>query len=78
MCLTIDCSGIYPDKLNRFSTDVENTVCRTCYFNVGNNDQNFNVVISRRINDEKDDNDFYFKIEPVRSKTNSKTFQCKI
>ena len=53
-------------------------LCQTCYFNVGNNDQNFDVVISRRINDEKDDNDFYFKIEPVRTKANNKTFQCKI
>ena len=77
VCLTIDCSGVNPDRSGRFRIDAENLVMQTCYFNVGKDDQTFNIFLNKRLNNDKRSNNFYFKIDCMKSKTNNKTFNAK-
>ena len=47
ICLTIDCSGVNINRPDRFRTKAHNTDEQICYFNAQNNDQLFNVFVSK-------------------------------
>ena len=53
VCLTIDCSGFNPNGPGRFRTNADNPISKTCYFNVSDDDQMFNVFLSTRINSDE-------------------------
>ena len=68
--LTIDSSGVNKDGPGRFRTKADNPEFQACYFNSKNDQQVYNEFISQRINDDKNESDFHFKIVRQRSKTN--------
>ena len=77
ICLALDCRSINPNSPGRFRTETDNPEELTCYFNVENNDQLFNVFLSRRIrNSEMLADAIHFQIERVESRTKNmiKTF----
>ena len=76
-CLTIDCSRINKTGLGRYRTRADNPEKQVCYFNEPRNDQVYNVFISERIKSGNFEKDIYFKIDWVKSKTDSKTFSAK-
>ena len=74
--MTTDRLDVNRNGPGRFRTDAENPVLQTCYFNVGRDVQTFNVFLSRRLNDDKRNNNFCFKIDRVGRKTNN--FYCEV
>ena len=76
-CLTIDCSGINKNGPGRYRTRADNPEKQVCYFNEPRNDQVYNVFISERIKSGNFEKDIYFKIDRVKSKTDSETFSAK-
>ena len=48
-----------------------------CYFNEPRNDQVYNVFISERIKSGNFEKGIYFKIDRVKSKMDSETFNAK-
>ena len=63
-----------PNGPGRFRTEVDNLIRKTCYFNIQNNDQLFNVFINKRINNKNLSDEIYFEIGRVKRNTNMKTF----
>ena len=77
----MDYSGINPNGPGRFRKKQDNLVQQTCYFNVKNTNQLFNVFISKRAkNNEISEDNIHFQIERVtsRTKSNNKTFDAKL
>ena len=75
VCLTLDCSNINKDGPGRFRTEADNPEFQVCYFNSANDEQLYNEFVSQRIRAPSDENDFYFKIVELKSKTrNNLTF----
>ena len=71
VCLTLDCSNTNKDGPGRFHTEAHNPDFQSCYFNSTNDEQVYNEFISKRIKKEVSDNNFYFKISDLKSKTNN-------
>ena len=63
ICLTIDSSGVNKDGPGRFRTKADNPEFQVCYFNSKNDEQVYNEFISQKINNDENENDFYFKID---------------
>ena len=75
VCLTLDCSNTNKDGPGRFRTETDNPDFQSCYFNSANDEQVYNEFISERIKNNVSDDNFYFKISELKSKTNKeKTF----
>ena len=75
-CLTIDCSY----KKNgpaRYRSAAGNPDEQVCYFNKPNDDEYYNVFISKQIKAENFSEGIYFKIERVRGKTEKKNFDTR-
>ena len=70
VCLTLDCSYTNKDGTGRFCTEAVNPDFQSCYFNSMNDEQVYNEFISERIKLEVSDDNFYFKISKLKSKTN--------
>ena len=66
-----------PDDPGQFRTDAENLVIQTCCFDLGKNNQTFNIYFRRHLNADKRNNNFYFKVNCERNKKNNKTFNAK-
>ena len=76
-CLTIDCSRINKNGPRRYRTKADNPEKQVCYFNEPWNDQVYNVFIGKRIKSGNFEKGIYFKIDQVKSKTDSETFSAK-
>ena len=76
-CLTIDCSRINKNGPERYRTKTDNPEKQVCYFNGTRNDQVYLVFISERIKSGNFEKGIYFKIDRVKSKTDSETFSAK-
>ena len=77
VCLSIDCSGFNPSGPGSFRTKAGNPDSQTCYFNVSNDNQMFNVFISAHINIGEGENKILFQIDGIKSTTNNETFGAK-
>ena len=77
-CLTIYCSGINPNGPGRFRTKADNPVSQTCYFNVQDDEELFNVFISKRINNDSTEDKVLLKIEYVKTEANNEPFDAKL
>ena len=75
-CLTIDCGYINQNGPGRFRSHAENPEKQVCYFNKPNEDK-FYVFLSRRIKGEDFDSKFYFKVEKLRGRDSTETFNAK-
>ena len=77
ICLTLDSSNTNKDGPGRFRTEADNPDFQSCYFNSANDEQVYNEFISERIKNDVSDDNFYFKISEIKSKTNKeKTFSA--
>ena len=76
-CLTTDCSGVNKNYPGRHRTKADNPEKQVCYFNETWNDQVYLVFISERIKSGNLEKGIYFKIDLVKSKTDSETFSAK-
>ena len=72
-CLTIDCS-----RINKNGARADNPEKQVCYFNETRNDQIYNVFTSERMKSANFEKGIYFKIDRVKSKTDSETFSAKL
>ena len=70
-CLSIDCSGNNKNGPGRYRTQTGNPEEQVCYFNEPRNDQVYNIFISKRIKSGNFEKGIYFKIDRVKSKTDS-------
>ena len=68
-CLTIDCSYKNKNGPGRYRSAADNPDEQVCYFNKPNDDEYYNVFISKRIKAKNFSEGIYFKIERVRGKT---------
>ena len=66
---------IKTDLVSRSAAD--NPDEQLCYFNKPNDDEYYNVFISKRIKAENFSEGIYFKIERVRGKTEKENFDAK-
>ena len=71
VCLILDCSGNILNGPGKFRAEADNPDSQTCYFNVNNDEQIFNVYICKQKNNSEDNNDIQFKIIHLKSKTNN-------
>ena len=71
VCLTLDCSGNVLNEPGKFRIEADSPDSQICYFNVINNEQLFNVYISKQINNSQDNDDIQFKIIHLKSKANN-------
>ena len=77
VCLTLECSNTNQDGPGGFCTEVDNPDFQSCYFNSANDEQVYNEFFSERIKKEVSDDNFYFKISELKSKSNNeKTFNA--
>ena len=76
-CLTIDCSYKNKNGPARYRSAADNPDEQVCYFNKPNDDEYYNVFISKRIKAENFSEGIYFKIERVRGKTEKENFDIK-
>ena len=76
--LTVDCSGVNINAPGRFRTKSENPNKQVWYFSSQNDNQLFNVLINKQINEKSSTGGIYFQIERVRSKTNTDTCDAKV
>ena len=69
LCFTIDCN--YKNKTGpaRYRSAADNPDEKVCYFNKPNDDEYYDVFISKRIKAENFSERIYFKIERVKGKT---------
>ena len=77
-CLTIDCSYKNKNGPARYSSAADNPDEQVCYFNKPNDDEYYNVFISKRINAENFSEGIYFKTERVREKTEKENFDARL
>lgn len=77
---TIDCSGVNINGLHRFRTKIQKPYEQVFYFNTQNDDQLFNVFVSKKQKNKWKNSTagIYFQIERFRSETNSETFDAKV
>ena len=61
----------------RYRSVADNPDEQVCYFNKPNDDEYYNVFISKRIKAEYFSEGIYFKIERVRGKTEKENFDTK-
>ena len=73
-----DCSGVNVNGPGRFRTIAENPAEQVCYFNMHNNDQLFDVFVSKRINSNNSPAGIYFQIDNIKSKKNTDTFDARV
>ena len=76
-CLTIDCSGNNKNGPGWYRTQANNLEKQVCYFNEPLNNQVYNSLISERTKCGTFEKGSYFKIDQVKSKTDSETFSVK-
>ena len=76
-CLTNDCSYKNKNGPGRYRSAANNPDEQVCYFNKPNDDEYYNVFISKRIKAENFSEGIYFKIERVRGKTEKENFDIK-
>ena len=76
-CLTNDCSYKNKNGPGRYRSAANNPDEQVCYFNKPNDDEYYNVFISKRIKAENFSEGIYFKIERVRGKTEKENFDAK-
>ena len=76
-CLTTDCSGVNKNYPGRHRSKGDNPEKQVCYFNETWNDQVYLVFISQRIKSGNFEKGIYYKIDLVKSKTDSETFIAK-
>ena len=76
-CLTTCCSGNNKNGPGRHRTQADNPEKQVRYFNEPRNDQVYNIFISEQIKSENFEKGTYFKIDCVKSKTDSETFSAK-
>ena len=69
VCLTLDCDNTNKDGPGTFRTEADNPDFQSCYFNSANDQHIYNEFISKRIKNEVADDNFYFKISELKSKT---------
>ena len=76
-CLTIDCS--YKNKIEPgwYRSAADNPDEQVCYFNKPNDNEYYNVFISKRIKAENFSEGINFKIKRVRGKTEKENFDAK-
>ena len=77
VCLIIDCSGFNPKGPSRFRTNGDNPVSQTCYLNVSDDNQMFNVFLCTRIKSQEATEKILFQIDGIKSRTNNETFNTK-
>ena len=70
VCLTLDCYNTNKDGPGTFRAEADNPDFQSCYFNSANDQHIYNKFISKRIKNEVADDNFYFKISELTSKTN--------
>lgn len=77
---TIDCSGVNINGPHRFRTKIQKPYEQVFYFNTQNDDQLFNVFVSKKKKNKWKNSTagIYFQIERFRSETNSETFDAKV
>ena len=76
-CLTIDCSYKHKNGPGQYRSAADNPDEQVCYFNKPNDDEYYNVFISKRIKAKNFSEGIYFKIERVRGKTEKENFNAK-
>ena len=76
-CLTIDYSYKNKNGPAQYRSVADNPNEPVCYFNKPNDDEYYNVFISKRIKAEYFSEGIYFKIERVRGKTEKENFDTK-
>ena len=76
-CLTIDCSYKNKNGPARYRSAADNPDEQVCYFNKPNDDEYYNVFISKRIKAENFSEGIYFKIEIVRGKIEKRTLMLR-
>ena len=69
--MTLDSSGINKDGPGKFRTESNKLDFQSYYFNVANDEQSYNELITQCINSSKTDDRIQFKIIHLKSKTNS-------
>ena len=72
-----DCGGNNKNDPGRYRTQADNPEEQVCDFNEPRNDQVYNIFISERIKSKNFEKGIYFKIDRVKSKTDSETFSAK-
>ena len=75
--VTIVCSGVNKNGLGRHRTRADDPEKQVCYFNEPRNYQVYNVFKSERTKSGNFEKSIYFKIDQVKSKTDSKIFSAK-
>ena len=75
--MTNDCSYKNKNGPGRYRSAANNPDEQVCYFNKPNDDEYYNVFISKRIKAENFSEGIYFKIERVRGKTEKENFDAK-
>ena len=75
--LTTDCTGTNKNSPGRYGTKAANPEKQVCFFNEPQNDQVYNVFISKRIKCGNFEKGICFRIDRVKSKTDSGTFSAK-
>ena len=70
VCLTLDCSGVNKEELDRFRTEADTPDFQTCYFNVADDEQSYNEFVSQCINSGEADDRIQFNIIHLKSKGN--------
>ena len=73
----IDCSGNNKNGPAQYRTRADTPKEQVCYFNESWNDQVYNIFISEQIKSGNFEKGIYFKIDCVKSKTDSETFSTK-
>ena len=76
-CLTIDSSYKNKNGPARYRSTADNLDEQVCYFNKPNDDEYYNIFISKRINAENFSGGIYFKVERVREKNKKENFDAK-
>ena len=71
LILILDCEGFNPNGPGRFKTQAENPHLQTCYFNLADGYPRYNLLISKRVNTDVDNNEIYFNIEGIKSQANN-------
>ena len=69
--MILDCEGFNPNGPGCFKTQAENPHLQTCYFNLADGYPRYNLLISKRVNTDVDNNEIYFNIEGIKSQTNN-------
>ena len=69
VCLTLDCSNTNREGPSRFRSNADNPEKQVCYFNLPADEQVYNEFVATRIKSKEFQNDIYFEITDIKSKT---------